>query len=410
MAVKRRVGRLGPSLTYQCIEPWRTWRKTFRGPARLVSGDELRSGGVADGLHVKLSFDLTYEAMCPPFELGAMHEQNWASSHYEQHCSVTGTLSYGDVSVEVAGTGLRDHSTGVRDLTGLHNHIWCHAEWPDGRAFCLMYLANSDGSGRMNHAVVCDENGVRPGKLVSAAPLLDSWEQRGDDYTLTLEVEDEKIELTATLGEVGALSIAGPGEIVRGAARGAGCASLALRSDDPVQLGWRRGARPIRTIGPGAMSLRQLPQSADGLDDSWASQALGASVRVADRESVGLGIAFACRLFRLMLDGPPGMPGSVLVKMPIEGDTRAMLDGIGTYSREIQFYREVAPHLPVRTPKIYSAEQATDSTDFLLVMEDLSGECVQIDQHEGFSQQQAKAVVDAVARFHSWSWAKRGSA
>jgi hypothetical protein len=219
-------GPAGPSLTYQCIEPWRTWRKTFRGPARLVSGDELRSGGVADGLHVKLSFDLTYEAMCPPFELGAMHEQNWASSHYEQHCSVTGTLSYGDVSVDVAGTGLRDHSTGVRDLTGLHNHIWCHAEWPDGRAFCLMYLANSDGSGRMNHAVVCDENGVRPGKLVSAAPLLDSWEQRGDDYTLTLEVEDEKIELTATLGEVGALSIAGPGEIVRGAARGAGCHHL----------------------------------------------------------------------------------------------------------------------------------------------------------------------------------------
>ena len=216
-------GPAGPSLTYQCIEPWRTWRKTFRGPARLVSGDELRSGGVADGLHVKLSFDLTYEAMCPPFELGAMHEQNWASSHYEQHCSVTGTLSYGDVSVEVAGTGLRDHSTGVRDLTGLHNHIWCHAEWTDGRAFCLMYLANSDGSGRMNHAVVCDEKGMRPGKLVSAAPLLDSWEQRGDDYTLTLEVEDERIELTATLGEVGALSIAGPGEIVRGAARGAGC-------------------------------------------------------------------------------------------------------------------------------------------------------------------------------------------
>jgi aminoglycoside phosphotransferase (APT) family kinase protein len=154
------------------------------------------------------------------------------------------------------------------------------------------------------------------------------------------------------------------------------------------------------------MSLRQLPQSADDLDDSWASQALSAPVRVTNRESVGLGTAFACRLFRLTLDGPPGTPSSVLVKMPIEGDTRAMLDGIGAYSREIQFYREVAPNLPVRTPEIYSAEQATDSTDFLLVMEDLAGECVQIDQHEGFSQQQAKAVVDAVARFHSWSWAK----
>ncbi|CDO90257.1 hypothetical protein AWC29_26555 [Mycobacterium triplex] len=154
------------------------------------------------------------------------------------------------------------------------------------------------------------------------------------------------------------------------------------------------------------MSLRQLPQSADDLDDSWASQALGTSVRVVARESVGLGTAFACRLFRLTLDGPPGIPTSVLVKMPIVGDTRAMLDGIGTYSREIEFYRELAPHLPVRTPRIYSAEQATDSTDFVLVMEDLAGDCVQIDQHEGFSRQQAEGIIDGLARFHGWSWGK----
>jgi hypothetical protein len=154
------------------------------------------------------------------------------------------------------------------------------------------------------------------------------------------------------------------------------------------------------------MSVRQLPQSVDGLDDAWASQALGAPVRVTGSESVGAGTAFACRLFRLTLDGAAGTPASALVKMPIEGDTRAMLDGIGAYTREIQFYRDVAPNLPVRTPKIYSAEQATDSTDFLLVMEDLADDCVQIDQHEGFSQQQAAAVVDALARFHSWSWAK----
>jgi hypothetical protein len=219
-------GPAGPSLTYQCIEPWRKWRKTFRGPARLVSGDELRSGGVTDGLHVKLSFELIYEASGPVFELGDMHEQNWASSHYEQHCAVTGTLSYGDVSVELAGTGLRDHSTGLRDLTGLHNHIWCHAEWPDGRAFCLMYLSNTDGTGRMNHAAVCTDGTVRYGRLVSAAPLLDSWDQRGDDYVLTLEVGDETIELTATIGQVGALALAGPGELVRGAARGEGCHHL----------------------------------------------------------------------------------------------------------------------------------------------------------------------------------------
>jgi Ecdysteroid kinase-like family len=155
------------------------------------------------------------------------------------------------------------------------------------------------------------------------------------------------------------------------------------------------------------MSVRQLPQSADDLDDAWASQALGIGVSVIGRESVGLGTAFACRLFRLTLEGPPGTPISVLVKMPIVGDARAMLDGIGTYSREIEFYRELAPHLPVRTPKIYSAEQAADSTDFLLVMEDLAGDCVQIDQHKGFSQQQVVAVVDGLSRFHAWSWGKQ---
>jgi hypothetical protein len=229
-----------PRLSYQCIEPWRTWRKTFRGPARLVSGDELRSGGVADGQHVKLSFELIYQAMGPVFELGPMHEQNWASAHYEQHCAVTGTLSYGDVSMTLNGSGIRDHSTGVRDLTGLHNHIWCHAEWPDGRAFCLMYLANRDGSGRMNHAAVCDGDNVRYGQLVSAAPLLDSWDRRADDYTLTLEVDDEIIELVATVGEVGALTIAGPGEIVLGAARGEGCHHLL--SEAMTRFSWAGAA------------------------------------------------------------------------------------------------------------------------------------------------------------------------
>lgn len=152
------------------------------------------------------------------------------------------------------------------------------------------------------------------------------------------------------------------------------------------------------------MSLRQLPQSADALDDTWVGQALGTSARVVKRESVGVGQAFACRLYRLTLDGPAGTPRSVLVKMPIEDDTRAMLDTIGTYTREIEFYREIAPHLPVRTPQIHCAQQATDSTDFLLVMEDLADECIQIDPHEGFTRSQAEAVIDGLAQFHAWSW------
>jgi hypothetical protein len=229
-------GTSGPGLTYECLEPWRRWRKTFHGPARLISGEQLRAGAVTDGLHSKASFDLTYEAMCPVFELGDMTEQNWASKHYEQHCMVTGTLAYGGTQIALQGSGIRDHSTGTRDLTGLQNHIWCHAEWPDGRAFCLMYISNQDGTGRMNHVAFCDSSSVRYGRLVSEPPLLTSWTHRSDNYSLVFDVEGEMIELVAKTTEIGAFSLAGPGEMVLGASREDGCHHLL--SEAMTQFSW----------------------------------------------------------------------------------------------------------------------------------------------------------------------------
>lgn len=146
-----------------------------------------------------------------------------------------------------------------------------------------------------------------------------------------------------------------------------------------------------------------LPQTEAALDSAWVSSIFGRDITVTGSEGVGVGSAFACQLYRLFVDGPPG---TMVVKIPVTGEVRPMLDGIGAYSREILFYRDVAPHLPVRTPKVYAAEQATDSTDFVLALEDLS-DCWAIDQLEGFTLPQAEAVVDGIASFHQWSWGKR---
>jgi Ecdysteroid kinase-like family len=151
------------------------------------------------------------------------------------------------------------------------------------------------------------------------------------------------------------------------------------------------------------MTAAQLPRSVDDLDDAWASEVLGVAVTVTGREPVGAA-AFACKLVRLLLDGPASAPASIVVKLPIWGELRPMLDAIGAYGREVRFYREIAPELPVRTPKIYAAEQASDSTDFVLVMEDLV-DCTQIGQIEGFALDNAQAAVDGLARLHAWSWA-----
>lgn len=148
---------------------------------------------------------------------------------------------------------------------------------------------------------------------------------------------------------------------------------------------------------------RRIPQSVEDFDDAWISGVLGAEVRITGTEGVGVGAAFACQLFRLTLDGD--VPASVIVKIPVVGEVRGMLDAIGAYGREVIFYRDIAGQLPVRTPAIHLAAQAQESTDFVIVMEDLV-DCTAVDQITGMSLSQAESVVDALARFHAWSWGR----
>jgi hypothetical protein len=153
------------------------------------------------------------------------------------------------------------------------------------------------------------------------------------------------------------------------------------------------------------MTTIGIPRSKDDLDDAWISEVIGSPVRVTATEGVGVGSAFACQLFRLRLEGVAGAPDSVVVKLPVEGEMRAMIDGIGGYGREVVFYREIAAHLPVRTPRAYAAVQAADSTDFVLVIEDLT-DCEPVDQVAGLTLAQAEAAVDALAGMHAWSWTR----
>ncbi|EHB58831.1 aminoglycoside phosphotransferase [Mycolicibacterium rhodesiae JS60] len=148
-----------------------------------------------------------------------------------------------------------------------------------------------------------------------------------------------------------------------------------------------------------------IPRGEKDLDDAWISDVFGSPVRITAMEGVGVGAAFACQLYRLFLDGPDSVPGSVVVKLPVEGEIRAVVDGIGAYGREVVFYREISGQLPVRTPRAYAAAQATDNTDFVLVIEDLT-DCEPVDQVDGLTMPQAEAAVDALARLHAWSWGR----
>jgi len=154
-----------------------------------------------------------------------------------------------------------------------------------------------------------------------------------------------------------------------------------------------------------------LPKKIDDIDGAWLGAALYEAGRIADPDGVvikgvrrvGGGTAWATTMSILDLEGPSGTPTSAVVKLPIDGELRQLLDAIGAYTRELTFYRELARDVPVRVPEHYVAKMADDSTDFVLIMEDLS-HVKTPDQLVGLTIEQAEQAIDALADFHAWSW------
>lgn len=148
----------------------------------------------------------------------------------------------------------------------------------------------------------------------------------------------------------------------------------------------------------------KIPGTIDEIDNAWLRGVLGEGVSLTGVSSLTTGTAYSTTMHRLHLDGgPTGTPPSVIVKLPVGGEVRQLLDGIGAYRREVTFYSQLAGDLPVRVPRSYVAAQAQDTTDFVLVIEDLS-DLDPLDQLAGLTPAQADAAVDALARFHGWGW------
>jgi thiamine kinase-like enzyme len=155
-----------------------------------------------------------------------------------------------------------------------------------------------------------------------------------------------------------------------------------------------------------------LPSKLEEIDGAWLSEALYEAGRISEPKGVtvkgtkGLtgGTAFSTTMSILELDGPAGTPATAVIKLPI-GDSplRSLLDGIGAYRREITFYGELAHQFPVRVPEAYVVKMDEATSNFVLILEDLS-HIDTPDQIVGLTLAQAEKAVDALAVFHAWSW------
>jgi Ecdysteroid kinase-like family len=111
---------------------------------------------------------------------------------------------------------------------------------------------------------------------------------------------------------------------------------------------------------------------------------------------------FSSLLYRLHLTGDASVPGSVIAKLPAQSEARGAMDMMGGYARELAFYQRVAGRAPLGTPRVYAARMATDSTDFVLVLEDL-GDWDNADHLAGLSLERVRLGIAQLAGLHAWS-------
>jgi thiamine kinase-like enzyme len=158
-----------------------------------------------------------------------------------------------------------------------------------------------------------------------------------------------------------------------------------------------------------------VPASATELNAEWLSACLRhaavipESARVADfgSERVGEGRGFAGQLVRLTLDYEPASaayPRTLIAKFAADHEaTRDLLGEFDGYAREVRFYRELAPHIGLPTPRCYFAHYDRAAQVFLLLLEDLAP-ARNPDFDSGLSVEQAKLVLEHLAAMHARYW------
>lgn len=215
-------GVIAGNVSFRCDKPYEQWTKRFIGGARLVTGEELRAGPLRDGAHVPVEFEIQTTAFGPPVVFHDMPEQPWGKGHYEQHHDITATLRYGTEELRLRGTGLRDHSWGVRDYALIGNTVWLHGQFPDsGRNFTVVHVPGVPPAEPFTFATLGDRDGIETAQLINDPPVAMSVEQaeRGG-YTLELKSASRSATISAEILAPMRMAFRGPSGISMGFHRG----------------------------------------------------------------------------------------------------------------------------------------------------------------------------------------------
>jgi len=159
------------------------------------------------------------------------------------------------------------------------------------------------------------------------------------------------------------------------------------------------------------MSDLVIADTPEALTADWLTAALDAGghlagVRVTEVRQRPLGTGQMCDSVRLTItyDRATDAPATLVAKLPAADETsRATALSLGSYVKEVRFYQELAPSLPVRTPAVFHADIDPATASFVLLLEDLAP-AEQGDQLVGCTIEHAASAVDELVNLHAPRW------
>ena len=157
-----------------------------------------------------------------------------------------------------------------------------------------------------------------------------------------------------------------------------------------------------------------IPQSPEELTTDWLTAALRQGghlkeARVTGFETgvVGQGVGFVGLLARITLQydrTEPSAPASVVGKFPSPNEnSRQIATLFGLYEREVRFYRDLKPDVPLPSPAVYYAGMDIEAGQYLILLEDLHSGTFG-NQVTGCTVEQAKLVLPELAKLHAAWW------
>lgn len=190
----------GPTLSYRCIEPYRRWELHFDGIGQRMPYERMLRAAARDSAREHYALHLTLEMAGPvwdahesasaPTGAGSMRQQSWASEHYEQLYRFSGELRLqGGRPIDLSGTGLRDHSRGVRSPASLQKfggHALVGALYPSGKAFGLQRILGPDGAIALDTGYVVVDGMFHHAEVLEIPTLQDRLHVRDEPLRLRL--------------------------------------------------------------------------------------------------------------------------------------------------------------------------------------------------------------------------------